>query len=135
MQAILHSGKQLQRLHAEEEFNNDVLDLKSVRSVLLRKLILTASSSSMISNAAKLLSVLNKEAAEKGDLSNLIVISDGQFPEVNKPYKDLHFSFVCSGAYFLINYPFYIYLSESSYILRLLLPENLFKWQRRDWSH
>ncbi|XP_030536580.1 DNA mismatch repair protein MSH3 [Rhodamnia argentea] len=89
MQAILHSGKQLQRLHMEEEFNNDVLDLKSVRSVLLRKLILTASSSSMISNAAKLLSVLNKEAAEKGDLSNLIVISDGQFPEVTAARKSV----------------------------------------------
>ncbi|XP_030463441.2 DNA mismatch repair protein MSH3 [Syzygium oleosum] len=87
MQAILHSGKQLQRLHVEEEFNNDVLHLKSVRSVLLRKLILTASSASMISNAAKLLSVLNKEAAEKGDLSNLIVISDGQFPEVTAARK------------------------------------------------
>ncbi|KAF8008565.1 hypothetical protein BT93_K2284 [Corymbia citriodora subsp. variegata] len=82
MQAILHSGKQLQRLHVEEEFNKDVLHLKSVRSVLLRKLILTASSSSMISNAAKLISVLNKEAADKGDLSNLLVLSDGQFPEV-----------------------------------------------------
>lgn len=87
MQAILHSGKQLQRLHVEEEFNKDVLHSKSVRSVLLRKLILTASSSSMISNAAKLLSVLNKEAADKGDLSNLIVISNGQFPEVTAARK------------------------------------------------
>uniref|UniRef100_F6I1J5 Uncharacterized protein n=1 Tax=Vitis vinifera TaxID=29760 RepID=F6I1J5_VITVI len=56
----------------------------TVHSVLLRKLILTASSFGIIGNAAKLLSTLNKEAADKGDLPNLFIISSGQFPKVAK---------------------------------------------------
>lgn len=54
----------------------------TVRSPLLRKLILAASSSNIIGMAAKLLSGLNKEAADQKDLHNLFIISDGQFPEV-----------------------------------------------------
>lgn len=55
----------------------------TVRSVLLRKLILTASSSSVIGTAAKLLSNLNEDAAGKQDLQNLFIITDGQFSEVS----------------------------------------------------
>lgn len=83
IQAILYSGKQLQQLHndEEEEEGDGKFRGKIVRSELLRKLILTASSPSVIRNAAKLLSSLNKEAADQRDQQNLI-ISDGQFPEV-----------------------------------------------------
>lgn len=82
IQAILYAGKQLQQLQIEEEGSENNLGGKTVCSELLRKLILTASSSSIIGNAAKLLSTLNKEAADQQDLPNLINISDGQFPEV-----------------------------------------------------
>lgn len=84
IQAILYAGKQLQQLQQlqiEEEGSKENLRGKTVRSDLLRKLICTASSSTVIGNAARLLSTLNKEAADKQDLPNLI-ISDGQFPEV-----------------------------------------------------
>ncbi|XP_034206345.1 DNA mismatch repair protein MSH3 isoform X2 [Prunus dulcis] len=81
IQAILYAGKQLQQLQIEEEGSKENLRGKTVRSDLLRKLICTASSSTVIGNAARLLSTLNKEAADKQDLPNLI-ISDGQFPEV-----------------------------------------------------
>lgn len=84
IQAILLAGKQLQQLHIDEEEETTSVQQRTVRSSLLRKLILTASSSSVIKNAAKLLSVLNKEAAEKRDLQNLFIISDGRFPEVAK---------------------------------------------------
>uniref|UniRef100_F6GZ20 Uncharacterized protein n=1 Tax=Vitis vinifera TaxID=29760 RepID=F6GZ20_VITVI len=84
MQAILFVGKQLQRLHIEEKDVDEKGQSRSMHSVLLRKLILTASSSGIIGNAAKLLSTLNKEAADKGDLPNLFNISSGQFPEVAK---------------------------------------------------
>lgn len=53
-----------------------------MHSVLLRKLISIASSSTVINGAAKFLSALNKEAADRQDLHNLFVISDGKFPEV-----------------------------------------------------
>ncbi|XP_058205866.1 DNA mismatch repair protein MSH3 isoform X2 [Rhododendron vialii] len=82
IQALLVTGKQLQQLHIEEEGKSKSVSRKTVHSVLLRKLILTASSSSVISNAAKLLSALNKEAADRGDLLNLFNISSGRFPEV-----------------------------------------------------
>lgn len=82
IQALLYAGKQLQQLHIEEEDGDQDLRVKTLHSELLRKLILTASSFSVIENAAKLLSTLNKEAAEQGDLSNLLITSNGQFPEV-----------------------------------------------------
>ncbi|XP_002510803.2 DNA mismatch repair protein MSH3 isoform X1 [Ricinus communis] len=90
IQAILIAGKQLRRLQIEEEQNNKRVQAKTVRSVLLKKLILTVSSSSVVGHAAKLLSTLNKEAAEHGDLTNLIVISNGQFPEVASSNKAVH---------------------------------------------
>lgn len=89
IQAILYAGKQLQQLHIEDEDNSNNMRAKTVYSGLLRKLILTASSSSVIGNAAKLLSTLNKEAANENDLHNLIIISNGQFPEVCY-YKGFH---------------------------------------------
>ncbi|CAI9767658.1 unnamed protein product [Fraxinus pennsylvanica] len=82
IQAILAAGKRLQRLQIEEEDKNVHTNMRTVRSVLLRKLISTASSSSVISTAAKFLSSLNKEAASQRDLENLFIVSDGKFPEV-----------------------------------------------------
>ncbi|GMH18403.1 hypothetical protein Nepgr_020244 [Nepenthes gracilis] len=87
LQAILLAGKQLQQLHIEGEDYTEELQMNNVRSPLLRKLIQTASSSSVISKAAMLLSSLNTEAADKGDLLNLLITSDGQYPEVAKAWK------------------------------------------------
>lgn len=84
IQAILVTGKQLQELHVEEEGHSTILGKNIVRSVLLRKLVMTASSSSVIGIAAKLLSALSKEAAEKQDLQNLFISTDGQFSEVGE---------------------------------------------------
>ncbi|KAM3730106.1 hypothetical protein ACB098_12G062400 [Castanea mollissima] len=89
IQAILYAGKQLQQLHIEDEDNSNNMRAKTVHSGLLRKLILTASSSSVIGNAAKLLSTLNKEAANENDLQNLIITSNGQFPEVARARKEV----------------------------------------------
>ncbi|KMS99092.1 hypothetical protein BVRB_3g066900 [Beta vulgaris subsp. vulgaris] len=74
--AILLASKQLQQL-----------EIGTVHSALLRNLIQTASSSSLISRSAKFMSSLNKEAAEKGDLLNLICTDDGQFSEVAEARK------------------------------------------------
>ncbi|XP_052203955.1 DNA mismatch repair protein MSH3 isoform X2 [Diospyros lotus] len=79
--ALLIAGKHLKQLHIEEGEGEDALK-KTVQSVLLKKLILTVCSSSVIGNAAKLLSTLNKEAANQGDLLNLFNISSGEFPEI-----------------------------------------------------
>ncbi|CAL0315995.1 unnamed protein product [Lupinus luteus] len=76
IQAILSAGKQLQQLNIAEDDNN------TLHSNLLKKLILTATSASVIGNAAKMLSSLNTDSADPGDLTNLIVASEGQFPEV-----------------------------------------------------
>ncbi|KAL4357775.1 hypothetical protein AHAS_Ahas09G0220400 [Arachis hypogaea] len=81
IQAILSAGKQLQQLNICEEENNNL------RSNLLRRLILTASSDSVIGNATKMLSSLNKESADQGDLTNLIIASEAQFPEVTRARK------------------------------------------------
>lgn len=81
MDAILVAGKQLQQLHLEDHSNNDELQ-ENVRSPLLRRFILTASSSTVVGHASKLLSILNKEAATQGDLENLFIVSNGQFPEI-----------------------------------------------------
>lgn len=80
--ALLVAGRQLHQLHDDVEHRNNNLKGRSVRSVLLRKVILTASSSSLISTAAKLLSKLNKEAADRRDFHNLFIISDESFSEV-----------------------------------------------------
>ncbi|KAM7273537.1 hypothetical protein ACFE04_028201 [Oxalis oulophora] len=82
IQAILNAGKQLQRLHIEDDYSS-----QKVNSGLLNKLILTASSPGVVGSAAKLLSSLNKEAADQKDLSNLLIISNGQFPEVAEARK------------------------------------------------
>ncbi|XP_058084309.1 DNA mismatch repair protein MSH3 isoform X5 [Magnolia sinica] len=80
--AILSAGKQLQQLHIEDQDNDWIVPGKTVQSSLLRRLILTASSSTITSHGVKLLSALNKEAATQGDLQNLFIASNGQFPEV-----------------------------------------------------
>lgn len=76
IQAIFSAGKQLQQLNIGEGNNN------TLRSNLLKRLILTASSDSIIANAAKMLSSLNIDSADQGDLTKLITASEGQFPEV-----------------------------------------------------
>ncbi|PHU22980.1 DNA mismatch repair protein MSH3 [Capsicum chinense] len=81
IQAILIAAKQLQQLCIEEDKSTNP-QRETLRSVLLRKLISVASSSTVINAAAKLLSALNKEAADRHDLRNLFIISDGKFPEV-----------------------------------------------------
>ena len=86
-QAILSAGKQLQQLTIGEE-DKDVVRPKILRSNLLKKLILTASSASVIGNAAKMLSSLNKDSAAQGDLTNLIMVSDGQYPQVCALHKE-----------------------------------------------
>uniref|UniRef100_A0A6N2NDC5 DNA mismatch repair protein MSH3 n=1 Tax=Salix viminalis TaxID=40686 RepID=A0A6N2NDC5_SALVM len=91
-QAILAAGKRLKRLCIQEGHNYDEVGSKTVKSVLLKRLILAASSSNVVGNAAKLLSTLNKEAAEQGDLTNLIIISDDQFPEVARAREAVQFA-------------------------------------------
>lgn len=86
IQAILYAGKQLQQLHIDEEYKEKVTS-KTLHSALLKRLILTASSAAVVGKAAKLLSTLNKEAADQGDLSNLLIISNGQFSEVARARK------------------------------------------------
>ncbi|KAK4734507.1 hypothetical protein R3W88_008768 [Solanum pinnatisectum] len=81
IQAILIAAKQLQQLCIIEDKSTN-LQRETLHSVLLRKLISIASSSTVINGAAKLLSALNKEAADRQDLHNLFIISDGKFPEV-----------------------------------------------------
>ncbi|OMO95958.1 DNA mismatch repair protein MutS, core [Corchorus capsularis] len=90
IQAILSAGKQLQRLYIVEECEENggkKVPSGVVQSGLLKRLILTASSPNVLGNAAKLLSTLYKEAADKGDLTNLIIISKDQFPELAKARK------------------------------------------------
>lgn len=81
IQAILSAGKQLQQLSIGEG------DKNALRSNLLKKLILIASSDSVIDNAAKMLSSLNKDSADQGDLTKLIIALEGQFPEVSRAQK------------------------------------------------
>ncbi|KAK9724590.1 hypothetical protein RND81_05G085100 [Saponaria officinalis] len=73
VQAISSAARQLQHL-----------EIGVVRSALLRNVIQAASSSSLISCCGKLLSPLNKEAAEKRDLLNLISCTDGHFSEITE---------------------------------------------------
>ncbi|GAB2227698.1 hypothetical protein Droror1_Dr00009525 [Drosera rotundifolia] len=82
VQAILLAGKQLRQLHAEEHVYPEDKKRNAVHSALLKKLIRIASSSGVVNTAAKLLSTLNAEAAEKGDLVNLMSVSDGAYPDV-----------------------------------------------------
>lgn len=89
LQAILYAGKQLQRLNIEKEESTEKMQRTIVHSWLLKKLILAASSSGVVGNAARLLSALNKEAADQGDLPNLIIISGGQFPELARAREEV----------------------------------------------
>ena len=79
VQAILSAGKRLQQLNIGEGDNNDN---NKLRSDLLKKLISTASSTSVIGNAAKMLSSLNEDSACQGDWTNMIIATEEQFPEV-----------------------------------------------------
>ncbi|KAL3653497.1 Mismatch repair protein msh3 [Castilleja foliolosa] len=86
IQAMVAAGRQLQKLHVA----TDNVQVKTVNSVLLRKLILTASSPSVIGTATRLLSKLNKEAANQRDLHNLFIVSDGSFQEVATARTKVH---------------------------------------------
>ncbi|KAG6413954.1 hypothetical protein SASPL_126670 [Salvia splendens] len=82
VQALLVAGRQLHQLQGHiEDINNSLRD-RTVHSGLLRKVIFTASSSSVINTAARLLSHLSKEAADRRDFHNLFIVSDGNFSEV-----------------------------------------------------
>lgn len=85
--AILQSGKQLQKLHIEDDCRNEASEVTVVRSALLRRLILTASSSTLTAHAAKLLSSLDGDAANQGNMLNLFIASSDQFPEVQMTAK------------------------------------------------
>lgn len=82
IQAILTAGKQLRKLVLEDT-DNVSSQHRTVHSSLLRRLISTASSSAVLANAVKLLSCLDKDAADQGDMINLLISSVDQFPEVN----------------------------------------------------
>ncbi|XP_040379670.1 DNA mismatch repair protein MSH3 [Oryza brachyantha] len=81
IQAILTAGKQLQKLvlHDTDTMSSQH---RTVHSPLLRRLINTASSCTVLANAVKLVSCLNKDAADQGDMLNLFIASVDQFPEV-----------------------------------------------------
>ncbi|KAG6411331.1 hypothetical protein SASPL_129411 [Salvia splendens] len=82
VQALLVAGRQLHQLQGHiKDINNSLKD-RTVHSGLLRKVIFTASSSSVINTAARLLSHLSKEAADRRDFHNLFIVSDGNFSEV-----------------------------------------------------
>ncbi|CAI9092199.1 OLC1v1027385C1 [Oldenlandia corymbosa var. corymbosa] len=82
IRAILLAGKQLEKLHVQEEDDCVTMQTKTICSPLLRKLIESASSSSLMSTAEKLLCGLNEEAADQKDIHNLFVVDNGQFSEV-----------------------------------------------------
>lgn len=82
MEAILLAGKQLQRLGIKQDCEIRSMQSETLRSSLLRKLISVVSSPAVVDNAAKLLSALNKEGAVRGDLLDILITSNDQFPEV-----------------------------------------------------
>lgn len=86
IQSILTVGKQLQKLVLEDT-GIVPSQHKPVHSSLLRRIIMTASSSTVLNNAVKLLSCLNKDAADQGDMLNLFNASVDQFPEANPSLK------------------------------------------------
>ncbi|KAK9103326.1 hypothetical protein Sjap_020580 [Stephania japonica] len=71
MQAILFAAKQLQQLQVEDRSIAGNTQEKIVHSALLRRLILAASSPTVVAHAVKLLSFLSKDAADQGDLQSL----------------------------------------------------------------
>ncbi|TVU16653.1 hypothetical protein EJB05_40228, partial [Eragrostis curvula] len=79
--SILTAGKQLRKL-VPEDTNTASSQHKPVHSSLLRRLLSTASSSTVLNNAVKLLSYINKDAADQGDMLNLFIASVDHFPEV-----------------------------------------------------
>nr|XP_009385995.1 PREDICTED: DNA mismatch repair protein MSH3 [Musa acuminata subsp. malaccensis] len=82
--AILISGKQLQKLYVESDAGYGASQQKKVKSALLRRLISTAASPTVMGHAVKLLSSLNKDAADQGDMLNLFVSCTNQFPEIGR---------------------------------------------------
>ncbi|KAJ4899490.1 DNA mismatch repair protein MSH3 [Raphanus sativus] len=82
IEAILLAGKQLQRLGINQVGETRSMQFATVRSSFLRKLISVVSSPAVVDNAAKLLSTLNKEGAARGDLLDILITSNDQFPEL-----------------------------------------------------
>jgi DNA mismatch repair protein MSH3 len=97
IQAILTAGKQLKKLVIDD---TDTVSSQhtTIHSSLLRRLISTASSSFVLANSVKLLSCLNKDAADQGDMANLFIASVDQFPEV---YPSLLMNQACFIFYVL----------------------------------
>ncbi|KAL6844331.1 hypothetical protein ACP4OV_026004 [Aristida adscensionis] len=81
IQSILTAGKQLQKL-VPDDTEAVSSQHKPVHSLLLRRLISTAASHTVLNNAMQLLSCLNQNAADQGDMLNLFVASVDHFPEV-----------------------------------------------------
>ncbi|CAL9062055.1 unnamed protein product [Musa banksii] len=82
--AILTSGKQLQKLYVESDAGYGASQQKKVKSAVLRRLISTAASPTVMGHAVKLLSSLNKDAADQGDMLNLFISCTNQFPEIGR---------------------------------------------------
>ncbi|KAH7691828.1 DNA mismatch repair protein MSH3 protein [Dioscorea alata] len=87
---ILLAGKQLQKLHIGDDDCNDNVQVMTVKSTLLRRLIVTASSPSIIAHSTKLLSCLNRSAADQGDILNIFNAGNDQFLEVSRSHTSVH---------------------------------------------
>lgn len=84
---ILLAGKLLQKLHIGDDDSNDNVQVMTVKSTLLRRLIVSASSPSIIAHSTKLLSCLNRSAADQGDILNIFNAGNDQFLEVSRQFK------------------------------------------------
>lgn len=82
--AILTCGKQLSKIHVKDEDVDgfEVSMKQTLKSTLLRRLIHTAASSTILAHAGELLSSIDNDAANQGDMLNLFIASSSQFPEV-----------------------------------------------------
>lgn len=88
IQGLITAANQLRRLRLHKEEDDMVTEedshcVEGVRSILLRRLLASASSAAMSEHAAHLLSALNTDAAAFGDKLNLFHCRNGTFPEVH----------------------------------------------------
>lgn len=91
-----------------EGCSNGRMHSQSLQSSLLRKLVSAVSSSSLMAITTRLLSVLNLEEADQGDLSNLIINSDDQFPEVCWLLNVTFFGIITVSSRFILIYLMYV---------------------------
>ncbi|KAM0945139.1 putative DNA mismatch repair protein MutS/MSH [Dioscorea sansibarensis] len=87
---ILLAGKQLQKLHIGDDDSNENIQVMTVKSTLLRRLIVAASSPSIIAHSTRLLSCLNRSAADQGDILNIFNAGNDQFLEVSRSHTSVH---------------------------------------------